>query len=262
MIFFSGHRFLKNLWPFVFFWLCSLSVFAGSPLSVLVYHHIEDPVTSEVSCTPAQFSAQMEALIRRGFTPLSLEQSRHFLVGGLSTIAKPVLITFDDGYESLYEFALPVAQRLKIPMTVFVVTSRLGLKPQFTRYLSAPQIKEMADSGWFDFGTHTHDLHLNFLTLFSRFHSHPNPALKLLADDLAVSKACLEGITNRPVFALAWPYGKYNLDTMRVARTIGFALHFTSQNGVNEPGVNPFGVKRIPVTSRDTPETVIKKAGN
>ncbi|HNW35560.1 MAG TPA: polysaccharide deacetylase family protein, partial [Candidatus Ozemobacteraceae bacterium] len=127
---------------------------ARSPekLAVLVYHHIEEPATSEVSCTPAQFSAQMAALLANGFTPLGLEHVRLFLSGGLQQVKNPVLITFDDGYESLYQYALPVAKKLNIPMTVFVVTSRIGLKPQFARYLSGKQIREMSRAGCFEFG--------------------------------------------------------------------------------------------------------------
>lgn len=231
-------------------------------MGVLVYHHIEDPITSDVSCTPESFLSQMSALVKEGFTPITLDQTRLFLTCGLPEIAKPVLITFDDGYESLFHHALPVARRLKIPMTVFVVTSRIGLKPQFTPYLTEAEIREMSDSGYFDFGSHSDDLHLNHLQIFKAFLTRPNPVLKLLRDDLAASKARLERITGRPVCTLAWPYGKYNDLTRDVARKSGFYLHFTSQSGYNEPGSNPFGIKRIPVTSRDTPASVLKKAGN
>jgi len=103
---------------------------ARSPekLAVLVYHHIEEPATSEVSCTPAQFSAQMAALLANGFTPLGLEHVRLFLSGGLQQVKNPVLITFDDGYESLYQYALPVAKKLNIPLirVGFPIHDRIG----------------------------------------------------------------------------------------------------------------------------------------
>ncbi len=228
-------------------------------LPVLVYHQIEDPVRSDVSCTPAQFLAQMKALLENGFTPLDLGQTRVFLGAGAGGVSKPVLITFDDGYESLFTHALPVARQLGVPMTVFMVTSRLGRKPQFLRYLDAEQIRKMAASGFIEFGSHTHDLHTNILNIYQAFRGTPNPVSRLLRNDLDRSRKKLEFILGKPPFAIAWPYGKYNRDLSGVAREAGFFLHFCSRYGYNFPGSDPFEIKRIPVTCRDTPESVLKK---
>ncbi|MBF0499043.1 MAG: polysaccharide deacetylase family protein [Candidatus Riflebacteria bacterium] len=237
------------------------TVDATGRLAVLVYHHIEEPVTSDVSCTPKAFESQMEALQKSGFTPLDLEGARAFLAGALPNVRNPVLITFDDGYESLYVHALPVARRLRIPMTVFMITARAGLKPQFTRYLSVSQIREMSDSGYFSFGSHTDDLHVDLLLIRSSFARKPNPVLELLREDLLASRRKLEAIVGHPVFALAWPYGKHDADTRRIARECGFTLQFTSRAGYNEPESDPYEIKRIPVTSRDSVASMLKKTG-
>ncbi|MFZ2958362.1 MAG: polysaccharide deacetylase family protein [Candidatus Ozemobacteraceae bacterium] len=229
-------------------------------LAVLVYHHIEDPLTSDVSCTPRAFETQMEALHAAGFTPLDLEKTRRFLAGALPGVKKPLLITFDDGYESVFTYALPVARRLQMPMTVFMVTARAGLKPQFSRYLSAGQIREMSDSGWFSFGSHTDDLHVDVISIRKAFRREPNPVLDLVRADLETSKRALELITGRPIFALAWPYGKHDGDTRRIARECGFVLQFTSRSGYDEPGSDPYEIKRIPVSARDSVASVLKKA--
>lgn len=232
-----------------------------SALPVLVYHHIQEKVQSDVSCTPEQFSRQIIALKSAGFTPLNLAQTRLFLAGALPDIARPVLITFDDGYESLYHFALPVAVEQKVPMTVFVITSRIGRRIQFAEYLNERQIKEMANSGFFDFGSHTHDLHNDSVTIYDAFGaSAENPVLRLVQHDLRMSSARFAAIIGKRPTAIAWPYGKYNPAFSTLARQSGFRLHFTSASGYNEPGANPFAIKRIPITARDTPESVIKKA--
>lgn len=174
---------------------------------------------------------------------------------------QPVLITFDDGYESLYEFALPVACHLKIPMTVFMITARVGRRLQFAEYLGENQIREMAKSGYFDFGSHTHDLHTDSLAIYEAFAGHPeNPVLRLLQRDLRISASRLQSIMGERPLALAWPYGKFNPEFAAIARNNGFHLHFTSVYGYNEAGSNPFSIKRIPITSRDTAESVLRKA--
>jgi peptidoglycan/xylan/chitin deacetylase (PgdA/CDA1 family) len=256
---FRDNRVMFALLSFFFFLIILPAAGDTAPLAVLVYHQIEDPTRSDVSCTPRQFNEQLEFLLRQGCTPLSLDQVRQFLVGGLQ-VNRPILITFDDGYESLHAHALPAAQRLRVPMTVFVVTSRIGLQPQFTRYLSRSHITSMAESGWFQFGSHTHDMHFDSTRLFGAFRSDPNPFLQNLFEDLNISRQTLEQLSGKPIIALAWPYGKHNRAMTQMARHCGYFLHFTSRSGLNEPGTNPFGIKRIPVTARDTPQSVFKKA--
>ena len=230
-------------------------------LPVLVYHHIQDPVKSDVSCTPSMFEAQMTAIKEAGFTPITIPQTKSFLAGTLSeTIKKPVLITFDDGYESLYKYALPVSVKLKVPMTVFVITSRIGQKPQFSKYLSEAQIKEMSNSGFWYFGSHSHNLHTESTKIYNAFGGGKvNPVLEELRDDLIDSSKCLEKITGIPTEIIAWPYGKHNSEYSAIARAVGYKIQFTSLYGYNEPGTNPYSIKRIPISARDTAASVVKK---
>lgn len=244
-------------------------IFLNSPLSsgipkvlpVLVYHHLQTEVSSDVSCTPDEFEAQMQAILAAGYTPLTLDQTARFLAGSLGDeIERPVLITFDDGYESLYHYALPVSSRLKIPMTVFVVTARIGRRLQFANYLQENQITEMHASGYWEFGSHTHDLHTDSLRIFTAFGPvKNNPVSALLDRDLRASSARLESLLGKKPEAIAWPYGKFNNRFTSIARNAGFKMHFTSCHGYNEAGTNPFYIKRIPVSSRDNSFSVLKK---
>lgn len=230
-------------------------------LPVLVYHHIEPEPSSDVSCSPEQFEFQIKSIISAGSTPLDLDQVSKFLAGILDEkIKKPVVITFDDGYESLYEYALPVAKECKAKMTCFIITSRMGKKLQFARYLSEKQIREMVDSGWWNFGSHTHDLHTDLIRIVNAFGSvKKNPVIRLLKRDLSVSAGKLKQLIGKKPTAIAWPYGKFSSETTAVARLAGFKLHFTSCYGYNEPGANPYAIKRIPVSSRDNAVSVLKK---
>ncbi|MDD3001914.1 MAG: polysaccharide deacetylase family protein [Candidatus Riflebacteria bacterium] len=254
------HRFLFVTLVFLF----CLSKAFGAALPVLVYHHIQEKVTSDVSCTPEDFEAQIKAMKDAGFTALSLAETAEFLSGGLKDIEKPVLITFDDGYESLYEYAYPTAKKHEVKMTIFVITARLGKKPQFTKYLSREQIKEMHDSGYFEFGSHTHDLHTDTIRIFEAFKisDSSNPVIDLVKKDLKKSAETIRTIIGSAPVALAWPYGKFNAHFTEAAVENGFKIHFTSIPGTNKADSGLFGVKRIPVTARDTVFSVLKKLGH
>ena len=230
-------------------------------LPVLVYHHIQDPVKSDVSCTPSMFEAHMLAIKDAGYTPITIPQTKSFFDGTLpQTIKKPVLITFDDGYESLYHYALPISIKYKIPMTVFIITSRIGQKPQFSRYLSESQIKEMNDSGFWYFGSHSHDLHTESVRIYNAFGGGKvNPLLEELRADLKTSSKCLEKITNVPTEIIAWPYGNHNEEYSVIAKAVGYKMHFTSLSGYNETKSSPYFIKRIPISSRDTITSVLRK---
>jgi peptidoglycan/xylan/chitin deacetylase (PgdA/CDA1 family) len=232
-------------------------------LPVLVYHHIQKEVKSDVACTPEQFEHQIKTMVRAGYTPVDLQQTAMFLAGALpEKIKKPVLITFDDGYQSLYDYALPVSARYEVPMTVFVVTARLGRRMQFAEYLTKEQIIEMQRSGFWNFGSHSHDMHTDVLRIFAAFGEvKTNPVAELMRRDLQRSANRLKSILGQQPVAIAWPYGKFNGQLTKIARQAGFKLHFTSCYGYNEAGANPFAIKRIPVSSRDNAYSVLKKLG-
>lgn len=96
-------------------------------LSVLTYHHIDDPgddylFDGEVAdATPAQFDQQL-AVIARHCNTISIAQLLDAHAGREPLPANPVLITFDDGYRSCLETALPLLQRHGLLATFFIAT--------------------------------------------------------------------------------------------------------------------------------------------
>jgi peptidoglycan/xylan/chitin deacetylase (PgdA/CDA1 family) len=98
-----------------------------STLSILTYHHIAedepgyryDPGVADA--TPAQFRRQME-LVAKYATPVTIADVVRALDGG-SLPKNPVMITFDDGYKSCRETALPILKSVGMPAVFFVATS-------------------------------------------------------------------------------------------------------------------------------------------
>lgn len=98
-----------------------------STLSILTYHHIAehhpgypyDPAVADA--TPAQFRRQME-LVAKYATPVTIADVVRALDGG-SLPKNPVMITFDDGYKSCRETALPILESVGLPAVFFVATS-------------------------------------------------------------------------------------------------------------------------------------------
>jgi peptidoglycan/xylan/chitin deacetylase (PgdA/CDA1 family) len=135
-------------------------------IPVLMYHNM---VEKTISAAPDWvsvdlFKQQMNYILKKGFTPI-LPQ---VLLTPEKLPKKPILITFDDGYEGIYTYAFPVLKELKINATIFLITSCLGdqlhkYKNEWSNgdrppayHLSIDMVKEMLTSNLITVGCHSH----------------------------------------------------------------------------------------------------------
>lgn len=105
----------------------------GGQLTVLAYHRIWDvadesrfPFDVElISASIADFGWQME-YVRNNFDPITCRTAIQILDGEIKSPPRPLIVTFDDGYEDNYLHAFPVLTALGIPATVFLSTGYIG----------------------------------------------------------------------------------------------------------------------------------------
>lgn len=96
-------------------------------VSILTYHHISDHDPSYLydpnvaDATPAQFRRQMEMVARYG-TPIGIDDLVRALAGA-PLPNNPVMVTFDDGYLSCHDVALPILRAVGVRATFFIATS-------------------------------------------------------------------------------------------------------------------------------------------
>ncbi|HEX9063290.1 MAG TPA: polysaccharide deacetylase family protein, partial [Clostridia bacterium] len=113
---------------------------------------------------------------------------------------KPIIITFDDGYEDNYTNAYPILKKYNLKATIFLVPGFIGKD----NFLKADQVKQMTD--------------------IISFQSHTISHIRLdTADRNTIEKECshsrieIERLTGKPVFAIAYPYGAYNNGVASIA---------------------------------------------
>ena len=157
---------------------------------ILMYHTSSetrpDSEYPELYVKPSQFELQLKTLKEQGYTFCTFEDMQDF-----GDIPKPVLITFDDGYEANYREIFPILKAHDAKITLFLFAWSSGLAPEM--------IREMSDSGLVKFEAHTL--------------SHPNlrsVSAERLDRELRVSKTYIEELTGKPVVALSYPYGEFN----------------------------------------------------
>ncbi len=149
--------------------------------------------------------------------------------GGAALPAKPVAITFDDGYEDNYLEALPIMEKYGMRATVFVIVANVG-QPG---YLSWDELRDMQTRGM-GIGSHT----LSHTAL-------PEVTITERQREVIDSKAILEQELGRPVDFLSYPYGKFDQATIGVLRQANYRGACSGVPGLNRPGDEDYSLRRV-----------------
>ena len=210
-------------------------------LRVLCYHRIVPSAADSLSVTAEAFRQQLFLLTAAGYTPVKLSD----VAGREPLPARPVLITFDDGYVDTLEHAAPILEDAGFPAAVFVVTKYLGDRARWDEggaaLMDAAQLHALSERG-FEIALHSH-AHRRFDQL----------TLPDITEDLTTSLRHLRSLGIEPAKALAYPYGARPKRSMAAMVTalegLGLQLAFRLGNRLNRlPLTDPFEVQRLIVT--------------
>jgi peptidoglycan/xylan/chitin deacetylase (PgdA/CDA1 family) len=161
-------------------------------------------------------------------------------------------ITFDDGFVSVMENALPELETRRIPATLFVPTGNMGSRPAWITNPASPANHERVVSRAELAALKDRQL----VTVGSHSVSHPN-FVKLDEAQATVefkqSKADLEAVLGRPVRLFSFPHGAYNQSLLELAREAGYERVLTIKpECISVPDAN-FVQGRVAVGPDDWP---------
>ena len=187
---------------------------------VLMYHELKPTPLNEFDTTPEAFASQLDWLKDNGYNTLSLEEFISYTQKGEAFPEKSVMITFDDGYCGIYDYAFPALKKRGMKATFFITASTVG-GVEGTKYphITYAQLAEMANDGNMSIGSHTIS-HFRMTDL-------TNDALKIEAEK---SKQILENFTGIKIRAIAYPEGYYNGEVIDVVKEAGYEIAFAVQD--------------------------------
>ena len=190
-----------------------------------------------------RFAAQMRYLHDEGFTTLSLDQFLAIRLGEAVLPSRPVVLTFDDGYQSNYTLAWPILRQLGMKATIFVAPEpdvyTRRLVDGVDGFLTKEQMREM-DSGGVAIESHTLT-HCVLSDLGDTRACH----------ELGESRRLLGKILGRPVRHLAVPRSGHSHRIRRLAREQGYASVCCNNKGSSNGWSSLYALPRI-VVERDT----------
>lgn len=205
----------------------------GRQVPVLMYHAVGDDCWGEehLFVRPAELEQQLQYLSENGYETIFFEDLAH-----LERYEKPVILTFDDGYDDNYTVLYPLLEKYQTKATIFVIGNAMGS----THKMTQEQVYEMAASGLVSIQSHTYT-HGNLSAM-------DEPALR---QEMELSNAALAAATGQIPYVLCYPEGKYSHLAMDVAKDYyTFALRM--DGWTYQTGMDPYQVPRSFVSRRIT----------
>lgn len=253
----------------------------SNDFTIFSYHEIaekSETLDSTYAVSAANFEVQMKWLVDNGYHFINIDDIINFRQHKKPLPNKAILITFDDGYQSIYTNAFPILKKYQIPAVIALVGSWLQAsdKVNFDRhtidrskFLSQQEIQEMVASGLVEIGSHSHSLHKGIL---GNAEGNMKPAAithqwmpdkkvyeddksyqQRIYEDLKTNSDFLKQYTGQKPRVIVWPYGAYNTDIRKIAERLDMPVGLTLDDGSNTIKTPLWGLRRILVDQNMSP---------
>jgi len=252
-------------------------------LTVIGYHEIIDPAQAlipEYATSPEDFRQQITWLQQHQYHFVSIDEILAARHGQRPLPTNAVLLTFDDGYRSVYDNAYPILKSYHAPAVVALVGSWLNgaddqqvdfdhKKVSRDKFFSWDQLHEMVKGGLIELGNHTFSLHDG---IPANPQGNMEPAVTTHRYDVGTQRYESESLYQKRIYAdlkqnndlfrlhgfkkpriMVWPYGSYNGTTAAIAVKLGMPLALTLEDGPNTRVTPLTALRRILVESSTTP---------
>lgn len=237
---------------------------SGDSVSVLTYHKIDDSASDELTVSVQSFLDQMNWLSDNGYTTMTVEQLVEAARSGSDVPDKSVVITFDDGYLSQYDQALPILQNLSMVGTFYVATHLLDdencIADTCADRMTPSQVAELHGAGM-EVGAHTR--------------THPMMVEDGMSHDEIVSeilgsKNDVLNITGEEAATFSYPHCNVNETIVSIVKESGYSAarwcDFNDTDSVDVSsltvGDNAYMIETIEVHSDTTLDEFASRVGS
>ena len=227
-----------------------------SNIVILNYHKISSKTDIGLTARhPLDFKNDLKLFRELGFQTITFAD---LLNENSELPAKPLIITFDDGYKSVVETALPLMQDFAFKGVVYMPTNYVGktndwdvqLGRKKFQHLTADDLKRLVSAG-FEIGSHGAS-HRSFKSMSE----------EQCVAELQISKKTIEQIVQRPVLSLSYPFGQFDWQILKLSRQVGYRFGVSSiyyKNVRLLDGLSPLALRRFNVYRTDSAPVIKEK---
>ena len=226
-------------------------------LPVLMYHEVRAENPGKDVILPEEMESDLRYLRQEGYTTVFMADVLDYVYAGKALPEKPILLTFDDGYESSYRSLFPLLKRYGAKAVICVIgrsADEFSLLPETGGpYVHAgwKELVEMRESGLVELQHHSYDLHRETggekgcMRRWGEGSREYEMRIRRDADRLQEE---LYQRTGSPASTFAYPYGFYSEELEGILEDCGFLATLTCDFGMNRLSRDPDclrGMKRI-----------------
>lgn len=210
----------------------------GPVVRVLTYHRFGDALRDPWCVSADDFEQQMRWLADRRLA-VSLDDVVRFVRGEIELPDGAVLVTMDDGFNSVLHIAAPIMQRHGIPSVAYVTTGFVGsTSASGERYLTWDEVTQLPKAG-VEVGSHAHT-HRSMAQL----------SMREAIEEAQRSRQLLEQHLGATVRSFAYPFGMRPDESAATARLLsdsGYSTVFIAQHGILRRGLDLARLPRVKV---------------
>ncbi|MGW8313394.1 MAG: poly-beta-1,6-N-acetyl-D-glucosamine N-deacetylase PgaB [Desulfuromonadales bacterium] len=247
-------------------WLVFLSLLAlpleARAFTVLCYHEVAEIVkdTDDNAISTDNLIQHFSWLRANGYSIIGIDDLLAAQRGERPLPDKAVLLSFDDGYASFYTYVYPLLKAFDYPAVLALVGSWLDAPEDATviygdrpvprrNFMTWEQLREVADSGLVEIASHSYGLHQGIIAnpqgnlepaLTSRLYDPASGEYEKdeaqqsrIRDDLVRNRALLESRLGVRPRVMVWPFGRFNLPALAIAKELGMPVTLTLESGPN-----------------------------
>lgn len=213
-------------------------------LPIIMYHHItkKPSLVNNYTVLLDTFENDLKYIKEKGYNTITVSQLIAHEETGTALPENPIMITFDDGFESVYAYAYPLLQKYEMTAVLSVVGEYID------RYTENPdhrlqysccdwnEIRELDESGVIEIQNHTYNLHSmdkGRRGCSKKQGESPEEYVKLLKGDLSLMQQKLIEKIGRPADAIAYPFGSRCDLTDQTVKEMGFKAALTCDEKTN-----------------------------
>ncbi len=217
----------------------------SSAVPIFMYHYIRaysnpaDPIGENLSVSPQKFEEQLSWLKRNNYATVF----SGYFKNPKAVAAKPIILTFDDGYQDAYDSAFSLLQKYQMTGMFYLIVNKIGTPG----YLTWEEILEMQKAGMM-FGSHT-------LT-----HSDlRNLSPVNLEKEIKESREILTQKLGQEVTDFCYPSGKYSDTVLAEVKKDKYQTAVTTNSGISSLKDDPFLLKRLRIVEKTNVEAILGK---
>ena len=206
---------------------------------ILLYHHVGIPQSdSPYYISQFEFERQMYLLREWGYQTISVELLVRAIKEGAELPPKPIILTFDDGGETVFTNALPILQKYGFTGSAYIVYNYVGI----SAHMNADQIRALYAAGW-EIGSHSIS-HMDLTVRTDR-----------QMDEIVDSRAKLQTLLGVPILTFAYPFDAYGKDSIHYAHFAGYIAAMGLANETLQGNKNLFYLYRMAVNGNQNLES-------